>query len=61
MRLTLASFADAEWLGDTLSRISRPLGPRVEPTPEGTLVLRWSEDTRRTRQPSRTYAILYRS
>jgi poly-gamma-glutamate synthesis protein (capsule biosynthesis protein) len=44
MRLTRASSADGEWLGDTLSRISRPLRARVEPTPEGTLVLRWSED-----------------
>ena len=40
-RLERASRADAEWLGDTLSRVGGPLGTRVEMSQEDALTLRW--------------------
>lgn len=41
MRLTWASPADAEWLRDTLTRVSSPFGSWVELGPDGRLTLRW--------------------
>lgn len=40
MRLRHASTADRRWLATTLSRISHRFGSRIEPQPDGTLVLR---------------------
>lgn len=40
MRLTSATRADAEWLGQTMSRVSRDFGVRVQPHPDGYLVVR---------------------
>jgi poly-gamma-glutamate capsule biosynthesis protein CapA/YwtB (metallophosphatase superfamily) len=39
MRLRHASAADSRWLADTLTRISRPFGARIECRPGGTLEL----------------------
>jgi poly-gamma-glutamate synthesis protein (capsule biosynthesis protein) len=40
MRLTHASRADAEWLQETLNRISARFGSGVDREPDGMLVLR---------------------
>lgn len=40
LRLPRAGPSDAGWLRDTLNRISRPFGSRVELDPDDTLVLR---------------------
>jgi poly-gamma-glutamate synthesis protein (capsule biosynthesis protein) len=40
LRATRAAVADAEWLGRTLDRVSRPFGTRVEPAADGTLTVR---------------------
>jgi poly-gamma-glutamate synthesis protein (capsule biosynthesis protein) len=36
---------DVEWLGETLSRVSRPLGSRVELGKDRTLTLRWKPES----------------
>jgi poly-gamma-glutamate synthesis protein (capsule biosynthesis protein) len=41
LTLVRASAADTAWTGGTLDAISRGLGSRVEPDPEGGLALRW--------------------
>jgi poly-gamma-glutamate capsule biosynthesis protein CapA/YwtB (metallophosphatase superfamily) len=41
MRLERATSEDADWLGATLDRISRPFGSRVVATPADGLSLRW--------------------
>jgi len=40
LRLRQASSADAAWLADVLSDISRPFGTRIDLTPDGDLMLR---------------------
>ena len=40
-RLDRAAPADAAWLARTLSRVSAPLGSRIDVGPEGALELRW--------------------
>jgi poly-gamma-glutamate synthesis protein (capsule biosynthesis protein) len=40
LRANRAAAADAEWLGRTLDRVSRPFGARVEPAADGTLAVR---------------------
>jgi poly-gamma-glutamate synthesis protein (capsule biosynthesis protein) len=40
LRASRPTAADTRWLAQTLDRLSRPFGARVEPTPEGTLALR---------------------
>lgn len=40
-QLVQASRQEAEWLGETLSRVSRPLGSRVELDKDGNLALGW--------------------
>jgi poly-gamma-glutamate capsule biosynthesis protein CapA/YwtB (metallophosphatase superfamily) len=40
MRLRHASAADSQWLADTLGRISRGFGSRIEHRPDGPLILR---------------------
>ncbi len=41
MRLERASRADAEWLGDTMDRVSRPYGLRAELTSGDRIAARW--------------------
>jgi poly-gamma-glutamate synthesis protein (capsule biosynthesis protein) len=44
MRLTRPSSADAQWMRDTLDRISMPHGVGVALTSTGTLAIRWDRD-----------------
>ena len=39
MRLRHASAADSQWLADTLGRISREFGSRIEHRPDGSLIV----------------------
>jgi poly-gamma-glutamate capsule biosynthesis protein CapA/YwtB (metallophosphatase superfamily) len=41
MRLNRPAPNDTQWLGETISRISADFGSRVEPTGDGSLLLRW--------------------
>jgi poly-gamma-glutamate synthesis protein (capsule biosynthesis protein) len=41
LRLNKISQADAQWLRDTLERVSSPYGSLVDLLPNGTLGLRW--------------------